>query len=280
MQSVSRVLLVLHPDEAFRDRVHKAGSSRFRTWSVSSWETLREALQDAPPAALVVVDPYMEMPGRKELSPRLRSLLWEFPSVTILAAMTLRADRYRDFHTLGEWGVAEVIDMEEENTLEAAEHRLRAAYGHPIQRLLDRALPSYVSGRARAILFAAAEVAASGGQGRDLARLLHLSERTLLRWCERTDLPPPRRVMAWMRILFASDLLDDPGRTVLSVAHACGYVSDSSLRRAMQDFLGTAPTALREQGAFETASRVFQRELADIRRQARAQREVEYLRAR
>lgn len=280
MQSVSRVLLVLHPDEAFRDRVHKVGTTRFRCWSVSNWEALRDSVRDAPPAALAVVDPYLEMPGRRDLSPKLRSLLWEFPSITVLAAMTLKHDRYHDYYTLGEWGVSEVIDMDEENTPEAVDKRLRSAYGSPIQRLLNRALPSHVSGRARAILASAAEVAAAGGQGRDLARMLHLSERTLLRWCERTDLPPPRRVMAWMRILFAADLLDDPGRTVLSVAHACGYVSDSSLRRAMQDFLGIPPTTLREQGAFATASRMMVDELFELRRKGRQAREAEYLRSR
>ena len=280
MQSISRVLLVLHSDESFRDRVHRAGASKFRTWSVSGWDSLRDAVQEAPPAAVVVIDPYLDMPGRKELSPRLRNLLWEFPSITVIAAMHLRPDRFRDFHVLGEWGVAEVLDMDEESTGEAVEKRLRVAYGHPIHRLLNRALPPQLSGRARSILLAAAEVAAAGGQGRDLARTLYLSERTLLRWCERAHLPPPRRVMAWMRILFAADLLDDPGRTVLSVAHACGYVSDSSLRRAMQDFLGIAPTALREQGAFVTASKMMVQELAQLRRQAREEREVEYLRAR
>jgi len=280
MQTISRVLLVLHSDEAFRDRVHKAGASQFRTWSVTDWDSLRDAVQEAPPAAVVVVDPYLDVPGRKELSPRLRNLLWEFPSITVIAALHLRTDRFRDFHILGEWGVAEILDMDEESTAEGVEKRLRVGYGHPIHRLLSRALPPQLSGRARSILLAAAEVAASGGQGRDLARALHLSERTLLRWCERAHLPPPRRVMAWMRILFAADLLDDPGRTVLSVAHACGYVSDSSLRRAMQDFLGIAPTALREQGAFTTASKMMVQELVQIRRQAREEREVEYLRAR
>ncbi len=280
MQTVSRILLVLHPEETFRDRVSRIGAMRFRCWSVPDWESLREALLEAPPAALAIVDPFMESLGRKELSPELRQILFDFASVTVLAVMELQGDRIRDVNTLKEWGVAEIIDSDSETTQEAIEHRLRQAYGYPIHRLLERALPSHISGRARAILVKAAEVAAAGGQGRDLARLLHLSERTLLRWCERSHLPPPRRVMAWMRILFASDLLDDEGRTVLSVAHACGYVSDSSLRRAMQDFLGTAPTALREKGAFQTASAVFTKELADIRRTAREQREVEYLRNR
>src|SRR3712207_9332148 len=82
----------------------------------------------------------------------------------------------------------------------------------------------------RSIVDAAAEVVAVGGHGRDLARSLQLSRRTLLRWCERAELPPPRKLLAWMRILLACELLDDPGRTVLSVAHACGY-SRSEERR-------------------------------------------------
>ncbi len=68
-----------------------------------------------------------------------------------------------------------------------------------------------------------------------------------------------------MRILLASSLLDDPGRTVRSVACACGYASDSSLRRAMQDFLGMVPTALRSAGALDTAAAAFTRELSDRR---------------
>jgi AraC-like DNA-binding protein len=52
---------------------------------------------------------------------------------------------------------------------------------------------------------------------------------------------------------------------VLSVAYACGYSSDSSLRRAMQDFLGTIPTTLRREGAFSRAARLFLDEMAEVK---------------
>lgn len=95
--------------------------------------------------------------------------------------------------------------------------------------------------------------------------MLYLSPRTLLRWCERAELPPPRRILVWMRVLMAAELLDDPGRTVSSVADACGYSSDNSLRRALQDFLQTTPTTLRRDGAFTAASRAFLKDLARTR---------------
>lgn len=266
MPPTPRPLYVLHQNASFCDRVRRVGTKAYQCRFVSTWDRLRQEVAEAPPTALIIVDPY-EPGGRPtpQLSTHLRSLLWEFPSATVVAAMEIRPGQSRDLRTLGEWGVTDVISLEEDDTQEAVTRRLRAAQGRPLQALLDRSLPSSLSSRARSLLMTAAEVVAMGGRGRDLARALHLSERTVLRWSERAGLPPPRRLMAWMRILLAASLLDDPGRTVLSVAYACGYASDSSLRRAMQDFLGTIPTTLRREGAFSRASQAFITELTELR---------------
>ena len=266
MATSPRQLIVMHSNGAFRDLVRRVTRHAFDCTILPDWESLRAIIPDAPPAALLIVDPYAS--GSKDglqLSQELRALLWEFPSATVVAAMELRSGRSHDVRTLGEWGVTDIIAIGEEDTHEAINRRLRAAQGRPLQNLLQRCLPASMSGRARTLLMAAAEVVSMGGRGRDLARSLHLSERTVLRWTERAALPPPRRLMAWMRILLAASLLDDPGRTVLSVAYACGYSSDSSLRRAMQDFLDTVPTVLRREGAFSRASRTFLEELADVK---------------
>jgi AraC-like DNA-binding protein len=256
----------MHPNSAFRERVRRVGGKSFRCSFLPDWDALRAAVSEAPPAALLIVDPYATISrDGLQLAPELRALLWEFPSATVVAAMEVRPGRSHDLRTLGEWGVTDVISLDDESTQEAITRRLRAAQGRPLQNLLQRCLPTTISGRARTLLMTAAEIVSMGGRGRDLARALHLSERTVLRWSERAGLPPPRRLMAWMRILLAASLLDDPGRTVLSVAYACGYSSDSSLRRAMQDFLGTIPTTLRREGAFARAAHVFLEELARVR---------------
>ena len=266
MGTSPRQLIVMHSNGAFRELVRRHTSQTFDCTFLPDWESLRAVIPDAPPAALLLVDPYAS--GTRDglqLSQELRALLWEFPSATVVAAMELRPGRSHDVRTLGEWGVTDIIAIGEEDTHEALNRRLRSAQGRPLQNLLQRCLPSSMSGRARTLLMAAAEIVSMGGRGRDLAKAMHLSERTVLRWSERGALPPPRRLMAWMRILLAASLLDDPGRTVLGVAYACGYSSDSSLRRAMQDFLGTVPTTLRREGAFSRASRVFLQELAEVK---------------
>jgi AraC-like DNA-binding protein len=276
MQAVLRPLIVLHSDAVFKERLRRIGSQRFKSQFVNDWEGLRTALKEAPPAALVVVDPYTHSYGAEaELAPELRSLLWEHPSATVIAALEVKRQRVRDLRTLGEWGVKEVIALDEEDTLEAISRRLRSAQGRPLQSLLERSLPTTLSGRARTLLMAAAEVVAEGGHGRDLAASLRLSERTLLRWAEQADLPPPRRILAWMRVMLACELLDDPGQTVLSVAYTCGYASDSSLRRAVQEFTGVLLTELRKQGAFATASERFLEELEGTRESGRARRKAE-----
>jgi AraC-like DNA-binding protein len=91
----------------------------------------------------------------------------------------------------------------------------------------------------------------------------------VLRWCGRADLPQPRRLLAWLRILLAADMLDDPGRTLAAVARACGYSSDTALRNTLRTFLGASPTELRGQ-AFQTAAAAFARELFDLRDAAHA----------
>jgi AraC-like DNA-binding protein len=262
MKISARPLLVLHSDEAFRERVRRVAGREYTFQSVPDWPSLAEAVRDSPPSALVVVNPYQDANGSGAPAQSLKSLLVEFPSTAVFAAMDVEPSRREDLRTLGKWGVVQVISISHDDTPQAMVQRFRSAQGRPLKALLEQVLPPDTPGRARAIVDAAAEVVAVGGHGRDLARQLRLSRRTLLRWCERAELPPPRKLLAWMRILLAAELLDDPGRTVLSVARACGYSSDSGLRRVTQKFVGASPSDLRRRGAFARSARIFVEVLA------------------
>ncbi|HUE95643.1 MAG TPA: helix-turn-helix domain-containing protein [Longimicrobiaceae bacterium] len=270
MKRVSRPLFVLHRDPGFRERVREACGSDYQFQVVRDWDELSQVVRESPPAALAVVDPYSGTVeayrnGGGELSASLRGLLAEFPSTAVLAALDVRPDRYDDLRTLGKWGVVQVITLDHDDTPYSIGQRLRAARGRPLRALLEAVLPPETSGRARAIMEAATDVVTLGEHGRDLASALHLSRRTLLRWCQRAGLPAPRRLLAWMRVLLACELLDDPGRSVLSVAHTCGYSSDSGLRRITQKFLGASPSNLRDRGAFRVAAAAFVEALKEER---------------
>lgn len=262
MRRVSRLVLLMHPDRAFRERVRQACGEEYLFRIVEGWQALPDAIRESPPAPLVLVDPYLpEVPNgystATQLAPALRMILADFPSTAVIAALEVRPERFDDLRRLGSWGIVQVISLGHDDTPFSIRQRLHGAHGRPLRALLEGILPPETSGRARAILDAASDVVTLGEQGQDLAGALHLSRRTLLRWCEHAGLPAPRTLLAWMRVLLACELLDDPGRTVLSVAHTSGYSSDSGLRRITQKFLQANPTELRGRGAFETAARAF-----------------------
>lgn len=240
------------------------------------WDDVDEVVKTAPPSAVVLLDPYA---GRRagEAFPRLHDLLHRFPSLTVVAAFPLRPETMGDVQTLLGWGVAEVVDTGPEATPAALHARLRQAHARPLKRRLERALAPGVSGDARNLLLAAAEAAVEGGGAPELAALLDVAPRTLTERCARADLPPPRQVQAWMRILLACMLLDDPGRTVYAAAWACGYSTDRSLRRAVGEFVGTGAAELRLGGAFEQAAKVLNTSLARLREEGRELRRAQRL---
>src|SRR5215218_3187980 len=237
------------------------------------WGDVDEVAKTAPPSAVVMVDPYA---GRRagEAFPRLHELLKRFPSLTVIAAFPLQASSMGDVSTLLEWGVTEVVDTGPESTPEALHARLRQAHARPLKRKLERALEKSVGVDARNLLLAAAEAAVEGGGAPELAALLDVAPRTLTEHCTRADLPPPRQVQAWMRILLAAMLLDDPGRTVYAAAEACGYSTDRSLRRAVGEFVGTGAAELRRGGAFDQVARALNTALCDLREQGHERRKA------
>jgi len=267
VQPVVRPLFLLHDNALLRERLAQAEAGAFRLTVVEGWSELGAALRRAPGTSVTVVDPYG---AGGELAVELRTLLDELPSATVLAACEVDPSRADDLRTLLKWGVADVIALGREDSAPALARRIRAVQARTVHRLLRRALPRGVPSRARALLTTAAETVAAGGLAPELAAALGVNERTVPRWFQRADLPPPRRLLAWLRLLLAAELLDDPGRSVASVARGCGYASEVSLKAALRQFMRAPPSELRERGAFETAANLFARELFELREAARA----------
>jgi AraC-like DNA-binding protein len=267
MRLSTRPLLVMHPSPGLAAALREAAGEDGRVWPLEGWDLLERTLARVPPTAVVFVDPYWESPD--EPSPRLEALLREMRSATIVAVLPVTAATVPHLELLARWGVADVVELGREDTPAALRRRLRLVQGRLVTRLLDHALPRTTPTRTRALLAVAADTAAVGGGSGELAQALGVTERTVLRWCRRADLPQPRRLMAWLRILLAADMLDDPGRTLASAARACGYSSDTALRNALRTFLDASPTDLRGD-AFDAAARAFSRELFELRDAAHA----------
>ena len=76
-----------------------------------------------------------------------------------------------------------------------------------------------------------------------------VSPRTLSSHCRMWGLPEPRVVIAWTRLLLATHLLADPGRSVEQVADALGFGAGAGLHNMFRRHVALRPSSIRTGGA-------------------------------
>ncbi|MBB4635919.1 helix-turn-helix domain-containing protein [Longimicrobium terrae] len=260
-------MFILHEDRAFLGMLRRIESG-YELRQVSSWEDLTNALRRAPLTAVSVVDPWHRSGGTAD-PPPIHRLTTEFPAFSVVAVGRFPATAASDLHRLLGFGIADALDLDRENTPGAVARRLRVVRGRSARILLARAVDYPLPSRTRALLQAAVEVVGDGGQAPQLAAALRADERTVLRWLDRAGLPAPRRLLAWLRLLFASELLDDPARTIEGVARLSGYAGAVTLKAAYRNFLGQSVPQLRACGAFTSTAMAMKAEFRRIRENAR-----------
>ncbi|HET7229010.1 MAG TPA: hypothetical protein VFJ16_03375 [Longimicrobium sp.] len=264
-----RTLLVLdHP--AFNPLPFPAEG--YRAIRVTGLDALLAAVRRAPPSTAVLVAPFGSAGG--EPDPALQVLLASAPLLPVVAAADLASCAPAGVETLLRWGVSEVVDMGLEGGPEALVPRFRAAHARPLKRRLEARLSRYASANAMTLVRAAAEVACDCGLSDDLAAVFGVNERTVADWCAREGVPPPRRLLGWVRVLLAVGLLEELGRSWTNVARSTGYVDGKGLRRAIGGLVRPEPRdgTIPRRPSFEMAMAAFDRELHEAREKVRGTR--------
>lgn len=104
----------------------------------------------------------------------------------------------------------------------------------------------------------------------DAALALGVHRRTLVNRMRAAGCPAPRALRAWCRVFVAARLLEEPGRTVESVAWQLDFDSPSGLRNTLRRYTGRPPAALRMAGGLRCALAAFQAACAARRSQRTA----------
>jgi AraC-like DNA-binding protein len=258
VQPASPPILLLTNDADVRRKVRALLDPLYVVHEVREWTLLGEALAACPPHSVVVADPYASAPPGQGPSTALEELLVAFPSTPFIAAYELTGSRVDETRLLMQWGIAEILDLAHDLDPTRLVHRIGAVQRHRIRTVMKAHLPPALPTRVRAFLSVAAEVVAAGGQPADLASRLHVSERTLSRRCKKLEVPLPRRLLTWLRLLVAADMLCEGRRSVASVASALGYSSEPCLRTALKTVARTTPAEIRASGMSMMASRFCQ----------------------
>jgi AraC-like DNA-binding protein len=228
--------------------------------AAESWAELAERVRTAAPSTIVMV--------RVEAgadAAELRGLMRATPSVPVVAAVSFRQAGAAQVGALLAAGIAEIVNLDMLPVLAGMVPTLRRAHARPLKRRLEVGLPVWVPEEARTLLRAAAETVADRGGRPRFAEIFGVYVRTVAIKSRELNLPPPRRLLAWVRVLLALSLLEEEERTVINVAHVCGYRDNSSLKRAIENFTGTPALASIRDQSFAAAFDRFAGELRDLR---------------
>lgn len=269
VQPFQRPLLLLTRSAELEANIRTVIQRPFFVHVVQDWPALKATLLSAPATTVCFADGMTAVGRHLGLAEGLRDISRDFPLVAVVACLQLGAQGRDTVEALQEWGVADILDLDRERSALAVARRLSLVEGVWAERLLRRALPRTLSARGRAVLETVAHVAARGGHVPELAAELGIYRRTAARWAARAGVPEPRRMFAWVRLLLAADLLDNPARTIESVARVTGFSSAATLKTSYRRFTGHSPSELREMGAFETVANLARAEFRSAREAAR-----------
>jgi AraC-like DNA-binding protein len=236
--------------------------------SVSGWTSLREGVRTAAPSSIVL----LRIDGSQDEVEALGELIRDTPSVPVVAAVPFARASAAQVRALLDTGIAEIANAGNEVTLAALIPAIRQAHARPLKRRIEERMPVWVPEDARTLIRAAAEAVVDGGGREAFAGIFGVYVRTVAARCTEAGLPPPRRLLGWLRVLLALSLLEEAHRTVLNVALVCGYTDNSSLKRAVENFAGSAVlTSIRDQ-TFAGAFDAFAAELRRLRHEERRPR--------
>jgi AraC-like DNA-binding protein len=114
------------------------------------------------------------------------------------------------------------------------------------------------------------ERAASVRTVHDAARALGVNRKTLFNRVAADNLPCPTELVAWCRLIAATQILDDPGRTVERVGMSLGFGCGGGLRNMFRRYTGMSPSEIRDRGGPRVMAGLFR----DFLTRARATRTV------
>jgi AraC-like DNA-binding protein len=217
--------------------------------AAEGWAELAERVRVAAPSTIAVVR--VEASGD---AAELRGLMRATPSVPVVAAVSFRQAGAAQVGALLMAGIAEIVNLDMLPVLAGMVPTLRRAHARPLKRRLEAGLP----------VWAAETVVDRGGRPR-FAGIFGVYVRTVAIKSRELNLPPPRRLLAWVRVLLALSLLEESERTVINVTHVCGYRDNSSLKRAIENFTSTPALASIRDQSFAAAFDRFASELRDLR---------------
>lgn len=251
------LIAALLPDAADRDAFGAAASSHRTVWA-DDWRDLT-AVVKREPAVAAVADLHAE-PG-KDGALRVLRFSRRYPRTPLVVWGDLDG---RDLFRVGKAGAFDVVLAPETRNWEIIGERVGHATFDRIADRIDMLVRAHLGDEGRTLIRSATSRMADGIQVPDLAAVNDFSISTLERRCQEWGLTTPGRVLLWLRIIYGLNWLQEPGRSVESVATQIGYSSGAAFRRALKVTLGPGSRSMRKPESLEAALNGFARDCPGV----------------
>jgi AraC-like DNA-binding protein len=254
--------LALLPDPVMQARLRDALKTGRTSHGVhqmffaNSWEdAFRVALHSSPD--IMIFDPYAS--GKLDVH-SCASWAAGFPAAALFAYGDFDRSAAPDVLRLARAGVRGVATREVDDTPAVLLSLLNELLSDKIAGAVTTALGSHLTPELAALVRYLVESARLPIMPKMAARFYHRDAKTLREHLRKAGLPPISRLIVWIRLLYAAHLLQDPARSVESVALTLGFPSDNAFRNQLQRYMGVCPKELRARGGFEFALNEFRRQ--------------------
>lgn len=218
----------------------EAGGACHTLRCAHSWAEL-SCLAATAAAGLAFVDPYH---GGALAQAEIWRLRTRHPAVELVAYADFTGRPAGDPFTLAQLGVRAVVPRGARDEAALLAACLDCAPGWtPLEELIEQlreVLPVCVQRWLEPVLRSPLEPRTVT----ELARRAGCSPRTLRRTLAAAGLPSPEQLLGWRRLLHAARLLEDPGRSVESVARTLDLSSGAALRKTLRSVAGLRPRDL------------------------------------
>lgn len=257
--TVTPTVAVLVLGRQARARILGALASRFTVRFCERGDQLR-ALATHPATVAVIVEPRDD--EGVLLAPLLETFREGVPTLPLVAYVRWNETSPADVLALARAGVDEIVRAGVDDT----EFTLRATLaGAAVVRLASevrREVSALADAEARPIVEWVLNHAHEQHDVEGIASALGLSRRTISRRLSRAGLPRARELSGWCRLLLAARLMEDPLRTLESIAFAFDFGSGAGLRNMLQRYTGLRPREVRENGGMRCVLHLLRRRVS------------------
>jgi AraC-like DNA-binding protein len=213
---------------------------------VATVRAFTQALADRPYALAVVDARDGEGVATEET---VRAVRVRYPDLPVVGHAVARVGLSADAIALVRAGVHELVISGIDDAAAAFRAALvRATRRSAAERILA-AVARTVPAEALPLVRYCLEHAAAAPSVPEIARALGVSRQTLSARLRAADLPGPRALAVWCRLLLAADLLAGGGRTVDQAALTFDFPSANAFRNTLRRHAGVGPADLRRLGS-------------------------------